>query len=72
MGKEFIVNKNINRIIVEKKLRPSKVAASAGFSPAVFSKIVRCKRKVYADEVVPIAEAMGVRLEALFQKSESA
>ena len=61
-----IVNRNIERLMVEKRLKRARVAEKAGFSPAVFSKIIRCRRKVYADEVVPIALAMGVEIDELF------
>lgn len=59
-------NKNVKRLLRKKKLRPKDVAAAAGFSEAVFSNIVNGKRKVYADEVIAIAAALQVPIEALF------
>lgn len=53
-----------------KKLAASKVAAPMGFSRKILSNIIRCKRKVYADEVVPIAKALGVGIEDLFLVQE--
>lgn len=69
---QFTVNKNIERILRETGQRQSDAADRAGFSRAVFSNIVRCKRKVYANEVVPIALAIGVSIEELFAEGVSA
>lgn len=63
----YTVNRNIQRIIREKGLEARKVAGSAGISEAELSNIVRHKRKVYADEVIPIAAALQVSIEDLFQ-----
>lgn len=63
---QFLVNKNIRRILRESAKQQKKVAERAGMSEMVFSNICRCKRKVYADEVVPIAAALGVCIEDLF------
>lgn len=66
------VNKNIRRLLQETGQRQADVADRAEIGRKVFSNIVRCKRKVYADEVVPIAAAMGVTVESLFMESASA
>ena len=66
MSKEFLVNKNIKRIIESGDKRINEVAAKAGIGSKVFSNIIRCRRSVYADEVVRIADALGVPLEVLF------
>lgn len=65
--KEYAVNQNIRRIILKTGLKQGDVAEAAGISKAVFSNIVRCERKVYADEVIPIAAALQVSIEDLFQ-----
>ena len=69
---QFTVNKNIGRLLRETGQSQASVSLQAGISRAVLSNIVRCKRKVYADEVVPIATAMGVSVESLFAESSSA
>lgn len=69
---QFLVNKNIRRILRESAKQQKKVAERAGMSEMVFGNICRCKRKVYADEVVPIAIALGVSIEALFSVEDSA
>ena len=63
---QFIVNKNIKRIISEKGLRQKDVAAKLLIKPEVISNICCCKRRVYAEEVVPIATALQVPIDALF------
>ena len=62
-----VVNKNIRQIMRDKKLTEHKLAESAGISDAVLSNIIRCKRKVYADEVASIAAALQTPVSKLFQ-----
>lgn len=62
----FIVNRNMARAIRDTGGTQGEAADRAGFSRAVFSDILRCKRKVYADEVCQIAKALGVSIEYLF------
>lgn len=69
---DFIVNRNMVRAIKETGVTQGEAADRAGFSRAVFSNILRCKRKVYADEVCQIAVALGVSLEYLFARSDNA
>lgn len=61
-----VVNQNIRRLADERGIRYSDLADKARISRPVMWNIVRCKRKVYADEVIPIAAAMGVGVEDLF------
>lgn len=70
MQKTFLVNKNIKRVIDEMDKRASAVADRAGVRRDTFSRIINCKRPVYADEVVPIADALGVSIESLFTRTE--
>lgn len=64
----LLVNQNIGRIVKEKHLRPCLVEDVAGMKRGVVSRIIAGKRKVYADEVVPIAMALGVEIDALFKE----
>lgn len=66
MINEYTVNKNIKRHIDEMDKRPSAVADRAGIPRAAFSKIINCRRKVYAHEIMPIVYALGVSVESLF------
>ena len=69
MSKPYIVNKNIKQRIESEDKRPSAVADRAGIRRDVFSRIINSKRPVYADEVVPIARALGVSIESLFAEN---
>ena len=57
---------NVRRIITEQQLRPREVEQSAGMKPGVISRMINGKRKVYADELVPVANALGVEVDELF------
>ena len=65
---QFIVNKNVKKIMSQKGLRQKAVAAKIGMKPVVLSNICRCKRHVYADEVLAIATALQCSIEDLFQE----
>ena len=67
MAQPYIVNRNIKRIIANADKRPGAVADRAGIRRDIFSRIMNCKRPVYADEVLPIAAALQVSVEDLFQ-----
>lgn len=66
MNLQRVVNRNIRRLADERGIRYSDIADKAGVSRPVMWNIIREKRKVYADEVIPIATAMGVTVEELF------
>lgn len=68
MSQTHIVNKNIKRIIDATDKRPGAIADKAGIRRDIFSRIMHCKRPVYADEVIPIAAALQVTVEDLFQE----
>lgn len=68
MSKTFVVNKNVKRIIDDADKRPSAVADKAGIRRDIFSRIINCRRPVYADEVIPIATALQVSVEELFKE----
>lgn len=68
MTQQYVVNKNIKKLIHSMDKRTGAVADRAGIRRDVFSRIVNCKRPVYADEVIPIALALGVGIEDLFNR----
>ena len=68
MGKAYVVNKNIKRMIDKDDKRPSAVADKAGIRRDIFSRIIHCRRPVYADEVLPIATALQCSVEDLFRE----
>lgn len=67
-----LVNRNIGKIMQEKKLRQCRVEDAAGMKRGTVCRIIAGKRKVYADEVVTIAMALGVGIEELFAEQSAA
>lgn len=59
---------NIQRIISEKGLKQSAVAARANFSPSAFSAMVRGRKLIKPCDVNNIAHALGVSVNELYKK----
>lgn len=72
MKRDFLVNRNIGRVIEENDKKRTAVADKAGMRRDTFSRIVKCKRPVYADEICPIAAALGVPIDELFKEEQQA
>lgn len=65
---QFIVNKNIRRILKQKGIQQKDAATRAGLGEMTFSNIVNCRRKVYADELVRIATALECSINDLVKQ----
>lgn len=72
LERDYLVNKNIQRIIKEKGLKKTAVAKWAGIKYATFCMKCNCQRAVYAHEVWPIAAALGVPIDELFKEAQQA
>ena len=72
MARDFTVNMRIRNIIDSESKKSGGVADKANIRRDTFSKIINCKRPVYADEVQPIAEALGVSVGALLCDEQTA
>lgn len=72
LERDYLVNKNIQRIIKEKGLKKTAVAKRAGIKNTAFWMVCSCKRPVYADEICPIAAALGVPIDELFKEAQQA
>ena len=72
MKRDFLVNRNIGRVIEENDKKRTAVADKAGMRRDTFSRIVQCKQPVYADEICPIAAALGVPIDELFKEAQQA
>lgn len=68
--RDYSVNKRIKQIIENEDKRPSAVADKAKIRRDTFSRILRCQRPLYADEIVPICKAVGISINELFKKEE--
>ena len=57
----------INRVIFEHLKNSDKktgaIADKAGIRRDLFSRIIHCRRPIYADELIPIITAAGISLE---------
>lgn len=63
------VNKRIKTVMEQKRLRACVVEDRARMKRGVISRIIAGKRKVYAEEVLPICYALGVSVECLFNET---
>lgn len=68
MVQEFVVNRNLRRILKSEDKKSTAVAERAGMRKDTFSRIINCRRPVYADEVIPLARALNVSVEELFRE----
>lgn len=50
----------IYKVIDEKCLKQSAVARAAGYEPKVFNAMLRGRKRMTSDDVVPICKALGV------------
>lgn len=64
--RDYSVNKKVCQIIENEDKRPSAIADKANIRRDTFSRIIRCQRPLYADEIVPICNAIGISVETLF------
>ncbi len=66
MKEPCVVQKNIRKYLHLRKMKAKELAERVGMSPQVISNIVNCKRKVYADEIMPICRALGVSVADIY------
>lgn len=66
MERSFLPNLALGRIIEEKCVSKAKLAAAAGMRADILSRIVNCKRPLYADEIAPLCKALGISINELF------
>lgn len=67
MVRDYTINIAIREFISGTSRKSTAVADKAGIRRDTFSRIIRCKRPIYADEIMPICDAMGVTIEELFR-----
>lgn len=66
--RDYSVNQRIKEIIDNEDKRPSAIADKANIRRDIFSRILRCQRPLYADEIVPICNAVGIAVDELFNQ----
>ena len=63
--RDYSINRELKQFLDENDKRPSAVADRAGIRRDTFSKIINCRRPIFADELMPIVNASGIPLERL-------
>ena len=66
------VSEIIYKTIEEKCLKQSAVARAAGYSPKQFNAMLKGRKRMTSDDVVPICKALGVTPNQLFGMETSA
>lgn len=64
--RDYSINERLRSILESEDKRTSAIADKAGIRRDTFSRILKCKRPLFADEVVPICNAAGIGIEKLF------
>ncbi len=70
MEKNYIVNRNLKRIIKADGRVQKVVAERSGMRRDTLSRVLTCKRPVYGDEIPALASALNVSIDALFEPVE--
>ena len=65
MERTFEINKRLKDFVQKNDKRPTSIADKAKIRRDVFSRILNCKRPIYADELVSISSAAGCTLRYL-------
>ena len=64
--RDFSINKRLRDILESEDKRTSAIADKAGIRRDTFSRILKCKRPLFADEIMPICNAAGIKVDKLF------
>lgn len=62
----YAVNKRMREAAQRKRVPQVRIAEETGMSEQVVSNIMRCKRMVYAEEIKPICNAIGITVSELY------
>ena len=68
-NRDYTVNKRLKKIIDDEDKRTTAIADKAGIRRDTFSRILKCKRPLFADEIIPICSAVGISVEELFDEA---
>lgn len=68
--RDYSVNHRIKVYMEQESKRPSAIADKANIRRDVFSRILHCRRVVFADEIIPLAKALGVSVGYLLGEDE--
>lgn len=68
MEDRFSTNRRVKQLIVDNDKKITAVADRAGIRRDIFSRIINCKRPLYADEIMPICKALGVSVADIYSE----
>lgn len=63
--RDYQINQRLRRFLDENDKKPSALADKAGIRRDTFSSILSSRRPIYAEEVVPICNAVGCSINYL-------
>ena len=63
MKDRYAINRAVFDHLQKNDKKSTAVADKAGIRREVFSRIIHCRRPIYADELIPIITAAGMSLE---------
>lgn len=71
MERSFEINKRLREFIKENDKKPTAIADKAKIRRDIFSRIINCKRPIFAEEIVAISEAAGIDIDYLCRGAPS-
>lgn len=69
--RDYQINQRLSQFILDNDKRPSILADKAGIRRDTFSAILASRRPLYAEEIVPICNAVGCSVEYLLGLGEA-
>ena len=67
MQRDYTINRLLAEYLQQNDKKPGAVADRAGIRRDVFSRIIHCRRPIYADELIPILNASGLPMERVIE-----
>lgn len=71
MERTFAANIALKELLETKCVSHAKLAAAVGMRTDILSRIINCKRPIYADEVQPFCRALGVSVTDILRPTET-
>ena len=71
MADRYAINRAIFDFMKKNDKKIGAVADRAGIRRDVFSRILHCRRPIYADELIPIVNAAGISLEEVIEAART-
>lgn len=72
MADRYAINRLVKKYIDENDKKSGAIADKAGIRRDVFSRIICSRRPIYADELVPILNALGMSIDEVVEAVKTA